>query len=88
MENVKTFIHSLQRQCIVGPIDEAAKKIFFICKKLYMLQILNEIGWNGTPNPVYKFSSKTKDEIIYENSFLANKFGLNPDKEGKFLVIT
>lgn len=53
-----------------------------------MLQILNEIGWNGTPNPVYKFSSKTKDEIIYENSFLTNKFGLNPDKEGKFLLIT
>lgn len=51
-----------------------------------MLQILNEIGWNGIPNPV--FSSKTKDEIIYENSFLANKFDLNPGKEGKFLLIT
>ena len=29
------------------------------------------------------FSSKAKEEIIYENSSFSNKFGINPGKKGK-----
>lgn len=39
--------------------------------------MLHEIERNGSPNPTYDFSSKTKDEITYENSPLSHKFGLN-----------
>ena len=35
------------------------------------------------PIPDMNFCSKTKEEIIYENSSFSNKFGINPAEKGK-----
>ena len=67
-KNVKTFLHNFQKQIIFVSIHKAATNFSFINKKTYVSKILNEIRLNGTPNPRSEFSSKTKDEIIYENS--------------------
>ena len=55
------------------PIDKAANNFLIICKKYFISKILNEIELNGTLNPQYEFSSKSKDEIIQENISFSNK---------------
>lgn len=55
------------------PIDKAANNFLLICKKYFISKILNEIELNGTLNPPYEFSSKSKDEIIQENISFSNK---------------
>ena len=54
---------------------------------MYFSKILNEIRLNGTHNPIYEFSRKSKDEIIHENISISNKFGSNPDGKDKSLPI-
>ena len=65
------------------PIDQAADNLSFICGKIYISKILNEMGINGTTNPKYEFSSKSNNEIIIENFFFSNKFGLKLDVKDK-----
>ena len=76
-ENVKTFFRNFQKQFVILPIDKAANNFSFICKKLYMSKIFNEVELNGTPNSTYEFARKPKDRIIRENISFINKLGLN-----------
>ena len=45
------------------------------------------MGINGTTNPKYEFSSKSNNEIIHENFFFSNKFGLKLDVKDKSLLV-
>ena len=66
-ENIKTFFYYFQKQFVTVPTDKAAKNFSFNCKKICISKLLNEIDLNGISNPINKFSSKTKNEIIPGN---------------------
>ena len=49
--------------------------------------MLNEIGLKGHANPTYNISTKTREEIIFDNICFLKKFGLNPDEKDNSLPL-
>jgi len=86
-DDVKAYLHDFHQKFVIVPVDKASNNFSFICKKFYVSKILNEIGIMSEDNPTYKISSKTKEEIIFENVCFSKTFGLNPDDNDKSLPI-
>mgnify|MGYP001792462320 CR=1 FL=1 len=59
------YLHKLQEDFVLVPIDKAANNVAFICKRFYAMILLKELGLLGVPNPTYNiFHRKNLQTVI------------------------
>ena len=77
----KSALKELHKKYVIIPIDKATNNIAFICKRLYALVLLKELGLNGSPSVTYSQKHRTVDSIVEKNILdLKNMFGLEVDE--------
>jgi hypothetical protein len=75
-EEVLSALSDLHKKFVVVPIDKASNNVALICKRFYIQKLLNEVGVPGDSSPTYKLSDMNPDDVINNNAFLCDKFGL------------
>ena len=75
-EEVTQNLKDLQTKICIVSIDKASKNFSFICKKLYVSKLLDEIGLRVIQSHTYKLVNKLKDEVIDDNITISIKFKL------------
>ena len=90
--NIKNELKRLRNKYIICSIDKASKNFSFVCKKLYVLTLLKELGFNlsnlsCSGNETYFPCEST--EIVYVEqirSTLSNQFNLDVDENNQCLA--
>ena len=80
---VISYLNILQEQYVMFPIDKAANKIAFICKKYYAQVLLKQLGLLNTTSNTYQQVNDALHTILQQqNNTFDSVFGLkNNDKE-------
>ena len=80
---VVSHLNILQEQYVMCPIDKAANKIAFICKKYYVQVLIKELGLLSATSNTYQQKNDTLHNILQQqNNTLDSVFGLkNNDEE-------
>lgn len=65
------------------PMDRASNNVVIVCKRYYVVVILNKIGVIGHRNHTYFKINESCDEIINENTEYANVLSLKSQKKQK-----
>ena len=84
-EEVTQNLKDLQTKICIVSIDKASKNFSFICKKLYVSKLLDEIGLRVTQSDTYKLVNKLKNEVIDDNITISIKFDLEIQNDFKSL---
>ena len=68
-EEVKKYIKKLHHDFVVTVADKAANNFVFICKKLYITVLMNEMGVDAQTllcngNQTYSYATENKEDII------------------------
>ena len=71
--DVISALEELHSEYVIVPIDKASKNVAIICKRYYIIAILDELGFSETENSTYKISSYDKEHIILKNSQFCKK---------------
>ena len=75
------------RKIVLVPIDKAANNIAIICKKHYVIAILQEIGILDAGNETYEKVNKNQEEIIEDNLEYNARLKLSNGSKDKSLPI-
>ena len=57
------YLKQLQDRFVIVPVDKAANKFSFICKKYYVSKLLGEVGIPFGDKPTYKLQNVEKESI-------------------------
>ena len=90
-ENVKKELKRLQNKYIICSIDKASNNFAFVCKKLYVMTLLKELGFNTESldcigNVTYSplpLDQSTYIELV--SSSLRDKFNINVEEDNMCL---
>ena len=91
-DEVKRTLKNLKRNFIICTIDKAANNYAFVCKKLYLKKILNELGFDEVSlqadgNETYRPCEEDENHYIEEISqYLENSFDIKVEEEDKRLA--
>ena len=70
------YLADLHSRFVLVPIDKASNNVAIICKRFYILKILNEIGLLDSPSSTYELCKTNPSEIIDTNIKLCKDFDL------------
>ena len=75
---VVSFLNDLQTKFVLVPIDKASNNIAIICKRFYILRLLQELGISENPvSETYKLCDLPADTVISTNVELCESFNLS-----------
>ena len=86
-EEVWQYLKDLQTIYCIVLIDKVSNNFCFICKKIYVSKLLEEIGWSGIQSDTFKLVNKLKEEVIDDNITLSSKLNLEHQNDFKTLPI-
>ena len=66
---------------------QCIEQLFFICKKVYVSKVLDEIELPATQNDTYKLVNKLKEEVNDDNITFSRYFDLEVQNDFKTLPI-
>ena len=79
---VISYLSILQEQYVMCPIDKAANKIAFICKKYYVQVLLKELGLLNTTSNTYQQVTDTLHNILQQqNNTIDSILGIKNNDE-------
>ena len=91
-DNIKIELKHLRNKYIICIIDKSSKHFSFVCKKLYVLTLLKELGFNLTNlscsgNDTYLPCESTESVYVEQVcSTLNNQFNLDVDENNQCLA--
>jgi len=87
--NVKSCLDALKDKYIICSVDKASSNYVFICKKLYVIILMTELGvdletLDCIGNTTYQPVVRTEDDIIISHcDILSGEFGIDVTDENK-----
>ena len=73
---VSADLVDLHSKFVLVPIDKASNNIAIVCKRFYVLRLLQEVGLSNSPSSTYNISNQTADTIINMNVELCESLNL------------
>ena len=86
-DDVKSYLDSLSSSFIICSVDKASNNYVFVCKKFYLLTLLNELGYDLTSlecrgNSTYHPVNSVEDDIIQEHvNFIKDNFNIRVSED-------
>ena len=75
-EDLLRYFQDLPNKCVIAPTNMATNNISVICKFLYMMRLLKEVGVNDNPDFMYEISGTNPTDLINDDVLLCELFGL------------
>ena len=85
--DVIKYLDAFKDKFVITPIDKATNNIACICKRHYILRILEEIGFLGTPTPTYNITKRHPEEIIFNNFEICRRLKIETTENLRSLPI-
>ena len=80
------YLEELHKKFVIVPIDKASNNVAIVCKRFYIVSILDELGIPGNSSPTYKLVNKAAISIIDDNAILVQSIlGENLDERSRSL---